>query len=82
MINYHYEFFNIIFITFTVRTFLEPSAVPGTEEIKKEAVNKLRDFWRDRCGLRPKDGMRERLFSIHSIKYSISQNEFSRIFVI
>ena len=57
MINCHYEFFNIIFMTFTVRTFLEPSAVPGTEEIKKEAVNKLRDFWRDRCGLRPKDGM-------------------------
>ena len=24
---------------------------------EKEAVNKLRDFWRDRCGLRPKDGM-------------------------
>ena len=40
----------------TLRTLFLKSAVPGTEDTKKEAVAKLRDFWKDRCGLRPKVG--------------------------
>jgi hypothetical protein len=30
--------------------------VPGTEDIKKEAVEKLAKFWKNRCGIAPKSG--------------------------
>ena len=45
----------------TLRTLFLKSAVPGTEDTKKEAVAKLRDFWKDRCGLRPKVGTSMRI---------------------
>ena len=48
----------------TVHSLFLKSAVPGTEDTKKEAVAKLRDFWRDRCGLRPKVGTLMRILII------------------
>ena len=57
---------NLLPLTYksTVRTLFLKSAVPGTEDTKKEAVAKLRDFWKDRCGLRPKVGTLMRILII------------------
>jgi hypothetical protein len=46
-------FISILSLISSAPTFPPPTGVPGTEETKKEAVVKLAEFWKKRCGLYP-----------------------------